>query len=176
MLNKETCLKMRNQGYTIEEIARKCKSEEDVVQDFLRSSLGKKYLELNLNLDESEIKTQDILYGRLIELVAEYYPDYTFPVTKEKYLIITKDLTGNTIGIDVRATYYDSVIKSLWVYKKYHLKVDKLYIIVISRRITGEKMKLMQKDKDKPSNVFLIDYRNKKKIIDLYNKLWSKIS
>ncbi|MBW6451730.1 MAG: hypothetical protein K0B02_03295 [DPANN group archaeon] len=176
MFDKDLCLKMRQQGYAIEDIARKCKALDTEVYDFLKSSLGDKFLELNLNFDENEIRVQDILFSRLGELVSEYYPDYKFPVTKEKYLIITKDVIGtNNIGINIRATYYDSVIKSLWVYKKYNLKVDKLYIIIVSRRLTGEKIKAMQENENKPENVILIDYRNKEDIIAFYNKLWAKL-
>lgn len=174
---KDLCISMRKKGYTIEEIARKCKAEQKDVYDVLKKNLGQKYLEFNIEMDETnETKIQDMLYGRLIELITEYYPKYTIPLTKQKYIIISREIIGKNIGVEIRATYYDSVIKSLWAYKKYNQKVDQLFIIVISRRLTGEKIREMNNDKEKPKNVHIIDYRDKKKLEKLYQKLWEKIT
>ncbi|MCK5594415.1 MAG: hypothetical protein KAI18_04175, partial [Candidatus Aenigmarchaeota archaeon] len=76
------------------------------------------------------------------------------------------------IGLDIKATYYDTVVQSAWKYKKYHEKVGQLYIFLISRRLTKEKFDTLVKDK--PDNVTIIPYTDIEAIEAIRKKLMGK--
>ena len=92
--------------------------------------------------------------------------------TSQKFIKIHEGNLDCCIGLNVMATYYDTVVKSLWKYKKYHSQVGELIIILISRRLTKEKLEELLDDK--PENVTIMPYTDTESLEKLRKKLMQK--
>lgn len=169
---REKWLKLRENGYTIEAIAEKTSSRPAIVRRHLIKQLGDKFYDFNPDVaGMPDMKIQEMLYQLFMEYLTDHFPKYEVPFAKQRYVELDKRLLKKIVGIEIKATYYDTVVKAIWKYKKYHKNVDKLYIIVVSRRLTGEKIKALNKDPTKPRNVKVLDYRD----TDLIGKFRKKL-
>lgn len=172
---REKWVHLRDEGYTIASIAEKTNSRPAIVRRYLIKTLGETFYDFNPDVKGMpDMKIQERLYQLFMEYLTDHFPKYEVPFAKQRYVEIDKRLLKKVVGVEIKATYYDTVVKAIWKYKTYHKNVDKLYIIVVSRRLTGEKIKSLNKDKTKPRNVKVIDYRDtdllgrfRKKLLEL---------
>lgn len=169
----EKMIEEREKGKNFSELSKKYEVPRSEIIKNLKKKMGDRLysLDIDYNTDNGE-KIQKIMHDRILELLAEYHPDAEIPSTAQKFVKIHDDNIDCCIGLDIKATYYDTVVQSAWKYKKYHEKVGQLYIFLISRRLTKEKFdKLI---KDKPDNVTIIPYTDIEAIETIRKKLMAK--
>ncbi|MBW6461967.1 MAG: hypothetical protein K0B07_02885 [DPANN group archaeon] len=169
----ENMIDERNKGKTLSELSKKYEIPRSEIKKKLQKKMGDKIytLDIDYNTDNGE-KIQKMLHDRILEILEEYHPDAEIPSTAQKFVKIHDDNIDCCIGLDIKATYYDTVVQSAWKYKKYHEKVGQLYIILISRRLTKEKFETLIKDK--PDNVTIIPYTDLDAIENIRKKLMTK--
>lgn len=147
-----------NNGKDLSEISKKTEIPIDEIKKALKNKMGDKFYSFDIEFKTENIeKIQKILYNHLFELLEDFHPDAEISPTSQKFIRVKKS-DNSIIGIDIKATYYDSVVKSVWKYKKFHETVNQLFIILVSRRITKERLNDLIKDK--PDNVTIIPYTN----------------
>ena len=163
----------RNKGKSFIELSVKYDMPRSEIKKILTDKLGEMVYTLNIdyNTDNGE-RIQKILHERILELLAEYHPNAEIPSTSQKFVKIHDDDFDCCIGLDIKATYYDTVVQSAWKYKKYHEKVGQLYIILVSRRLTKEKLDALRSDK--PDNVTIIPYLDLDAMEELRKKIMEK--
>lgn len=170
----EKMIEERNKGKSLSELSKKYEIPRSEIKKELQKKMSKDEfytLDIDYNTDNGE-KIQKIMHDRILEILAEYHPDAEIPSTAQKFVKIHDKDIDCCIGLDIKATYYDTVVQSAWKYKKYHEKVGQLYIFLISRRLTKEKFDTLVKDK--PDNVTIIPYTDIEAIEAIRKKLMGK--
>lgn len=161
----------RNDGMPLNELSKKYEIPAAEIKKILKDEMDDAFysFDINYKTDNPE-KIQKILSARITELVVDFYPDnYDIPSKSHKFIKITDAKSDLCIGLDVKATYYESVVQSAWKYKKYHQKVGQLFIILISRRIRKDRLKELLNNK--PDNVTIIPYTDIDAVENIRKKL-----
>ncbi len=162
----------RNNGKSVKDISLRFDMPGIEVKKMLVDKMGDDFYNLNLPKVDNPERLQKMVHSRLIDIIEDYHEDYEKPSKSHKFIKIKSSDPRFNIGVDVKATYYESVVKSAWRYKKYHEMVDKLYIILISRRIKGERLEELKNDM--PDNVIIIPYEDSENIEELKEMLMKK--
>jgi hypothetical protein len=146
----------RKEGWSVSDLSEKYCCDDKQICELLLSKMSKDdfySIKIDFKTKNPEFQKK-YMYGRIVEVLNDRYAIYTVPSASQRFIIL--ELKDKKIGIDIKATYYDSVIKSAWQYKKYNKQVDQLYILIISKRVTGPFLKKLKEDPTLPENTQLI--------------------
>ncbi len=169
----EAFIEARDEGKSFTELSLKYDIPRSEIKKVLADNMGDRLYTFDIiyKTDNSE-RIQKIIQERILEILAEYHPDIQIPSTSQKFIKIHEGDLDCCIGLNIMATYYDTVVKSLWKYKKYHTQVKELIIILISRRISKDRLDELLRDK--PENVTIIPYTETALLEKLRKKLMQK--
>ncbi len=169
----EAFIEARDEGKSFTELSLKYDMPRSEIKKILSDKMGDRLytFDIRYKTDNGE-KIQKIIQERIFEILAEYHPNILIPSTRQKFIKIHEGDLDCCIGLNVMATYYDTVVKSLWKYKKYHTQVKELIIILISRRISKDRLDELLKDK--PENVTIIPYTDTGLLEKFRKKLMEK--
>ena len=169
----KTLIDARDEGKSFNELSLKYDMPRSEIKKILSDNMDDRLYSLDIRYKtENGERIQKIIQERILEILAEYHPDIQIPTTSQKFIKIHEGNLDCCIGLNVMATYYDTVVKSLWKYKKYHSQVGELIIILISRRLTKEKLEELLDDK--PENVTIMPYTDTESLEKLRKKLMQK--
>ena len=116
----EGLIQKRKEGWSTDELAERYDIEPNEVMDILKSKIDINTL-FTLNIDFKTKNPELIkmrMYNRIVEILNNIHAVYDVPSASQRFIIL--DTKDKKIGIDIKVTYYDSVIKSSWRYKGYH--------------------------------------------------------
>ncbi|MCK5299517.1 MAG: hypothetical protein KAJ54_00035 [Candidatus Aenigmarchaeota archaeon] len=161
----------RLEGWDLDELSIRYEITPDEISKILKENMDlNDFFTINIDF---KTKNPEIIkkrmYERLVEILTKIYAVYDVPSASQRFIII--DTPEKKIGIDIKVTYYDTVIKSAWKYKAYNEKVDELYIIIISSRVSGSYLKKLKDDPTLPENTTLISLEEKEEIQKLQDLL-----
>ena len=164
-------IKKRNEGWSIDELTIRYNLKPNEVIDILKSKTDiNTFFSLNIDFKTKNPETIKMrMYSRIVELLNNVHAIYDVPSASQRFIIL--ETPDKKIGIDIKVTYYDSVIKSAWRYKAYHKQVDHLYIIIISKRVTGAYLEKIKNDPTLPDNTTLISLEETENISKLQDML-----
>ena len=169
----KTLIDARDEGKSFNELSLKYDMPRSEIKKILSDNMDDRLYSLDIKYKtENGERIQKIIQERILEILAEFHPDIQIPTTSQKFIKIHEGNLDCCIGLNVMATYYDTVVKSLWKYKKYHSQVGELIIILISRRLTKEKLEELLDDK--PENVTIMPYTDTESLEKLRKKLMQK--
>ncbi len=169
----KTLIDARDEGKSFNELSLKYDMPRSEIKKILSDNMDDRLYSLDIKYKtENGERIQKIIQERILEILAEFHPDIQIPTTSQKFIKIHEGNLDCCIGLNVMATYYDTVVKSLWKYKKYHSQVGELIIILISRRLTKEKLEELLNDK--PENVTIMPYTDTESLEKLRKKLMQK--
>ena len=169
----KTLIDARDEGKSFNELSLKHDMPRSEIKKILSDNMDDRLYSLDIKYKtENGERIQKIIQERILEILAEFHPDIQIPTTSQKFIKIHEGNLDCCIGLNVMATYYDTVVKSLWKYKKYHSQVGELIIILISRRLTKEKLEELLNDK--PENVTIMPYTDTESLEKLRKKLMQK--
>ena len=108
----EGLIQKRKEGWSTDELAERYDIEPNEVMDILKSKTDINTL-FSINIDFKTKNPELIkmrMYNRIVEILNNIHAVYDVPSASQRFIIL--DTKDKTIGLDIKVTYYDSVIKS----------------------------------------------------------------